>query len=44
MSLVISEEVLSASGLGAEELFLEVIVLLFSAGQIEFGKGQPEFN
>lgn len=38
MSLVISDDVLSASGLGAEELFLEVILLLFQKDKLSLGK------
>jgi predicted HTH domain antitoxin len=38
MSLVISDDVLSASGLKAEELFLEVILLLFQQDKLSLGK------
>ena len=38
MSLVISDDVLSASGLRAEELFLEVILLLFQQDKLSLGK------
>lgn len=38
MSLVISDAVLSASGLKAEELFLEVILMLFQQDKISLGR------
>ena len=38
MSLVISDHVLSASGLEAEELLLEVIVMLFQQDKLSLGK------
>lgn len=38
MSLVISDNVLTASGLKAEELFLEVILLLFQQDRLSLGK------
>ena len=38
MSLVISDNVLSASGLEAEELLLEVIVMLFQQDKLSLGK------
>ena len=38
MSLVISDAVLSASGLKEEELFLEVILLLFQQDKLSLGK------
>ena len=38
MSLLISDAVLSASGLKEEELFLEVIILLFQQDKLSLGK------
>ena len=38
MSLVISDDVLTASGLKAEELFLEVVLLLFQQDRLSLGK------
>lgn len=38
MSLLISDDVLSASGLKEEELFLEVILLLFQRDRLSLGK------
>ncbi|MGB3786765.1 MAG: UPF0175 family protein [Phormidesmis sp.] len=38
MSLVISDDVLTASGLKEEELFLEVILLLFQRDRLSLGK------
>lgn len=38
MSLVISDDVLTASGLKEEELFLEVILLLFQQDRLSLGK------
>lgn len=38
MSLVISDDVLTASGLKEEELFLEVILLLFQRDNLSLGK------
>ena len=38
MSLVISEEVVKASGLSGEELLLEIILLLFQRDKISLGK------
>ena len=38
MGLVISDDVLTASGLEAEELFLEVILLLFQKDRLSLGK------
>ena len=38
MSLVISEEVVKASGLSAEELLLEIILLLFKQDKLSLGK------
>lgn len=38
MGLVISDDVLAASGLKANELFLEVILLLFQKDRLSLGK------
>lgn len=38
MSLTIPDAVLSASGLKAEELFLEIILLLFQRDKLSLGK------
>ena len=38
MGLVISDDVLTASGLDAEELFVEVILLLFQKDRLSLGK------
>ena len=38
MGLVISDDVLAASGLEANELFLEVILLLFQKDRLSLGK------
>lgn len=38
MSLTIPDTVLSASGLKAEELFLEIILLLFQRDKLSLGK------
>ena len=38
MGLVISDDVLTASGLKAEELFLEVVLLLFQQNRLSLGK------
>ena len=44
MSLVISDDVLSASGLKEEELFLEVILLLFQQEKLSLGKAAELLN
>lgn len=38
MSLVISDQVLQASGLSPRELFLEIVLLLFQQDRISLGK------
>ncbi|WP_017716597.1 UPF0175 family protein [Kamptonema formosum] len=38
MTLVISEEIVKASGLSEEELLLEVVLLLFKQDKISLGK------
>jgi predicted HTH domain antitoxin len=38
MSLVISDDLLKASGLREEELFLEIVVLLFQQEKLSLGK------
>jgi predicted HTH domain antitoxin len=38
MSLVISDDVLKASGLTADSLFLEIILLLFQQEKLSLGK------
>jgi predicted HTH domain antitoxin len=38
MSLVISDDLLKASGLREEELFLEIILLLFQQEKLSLGK------
>jgi predicted HTH domain antitoxin len=38
MSLVISDDVLQASGLTADSLFLEIILLLFQQEKLSLGK------
>jgi predicted HTH domain antitoxin len=38
MSLVIDSEIVKASGLSAEQLLVEVVLLLFQQGKISFGK------
>ncbi len=38
MSLIISDEVVKASGMSEEELFLEVILLLFQQEKISLGR------
>ena len=38
MSLVISDELLKASGLKEEELFLEIVLLLFQQEKLSLGK------
>ena len=38
MSLVISDELLKASGLKEDELFLEIVLLLFQQEKISLGK------
>lgn len=38
MSLVISDDLLKASGLTEEELFLEIILLLFQQDKLSLGK------
>ncbi|WP_414530891.1 UPF0175 family protein [Nodularia chucula] len=38
MSLVISDEIIQASGLSEQELILEVIILLFQKNNISIGK------
>jgi predicted HTH domain antitoxin len=38
MSLVISDEIVKASGLSEEELLLELVVLLFQQDKISLGK------
>lgn len=44
MSLVISDDVLSASGLKAEELLLEVILLLFQQDRLSLGRAAELLN
>lgn len=38
MSLVISEEILKASGLSSGELLLEIVIMLFQQEKISIGK------
>lgn len=38
MSLVVSDEIVKASGLSEDELLLEVVVLLFKLDKISLGK------
>ena len=44
MGLVISDDVLTASGLREEELFLEVILLLFQRDKLSLGKAAELLN
>ncbi len=44
MSLVISDDVLTASGLKKEELFLEVILMLFQQDKLSLGKAAELLN
>ena len=49
MSLVISDNVLQASGLSPKELFLEIVLLLFQQDRISLGKaskllGMPQIR
>ncbi|MDY7022183.1 MAG: UPF0175 family protein [Cyanobacteriota bacterium] len=38
MSLIISDEIIKASGMSEDELFLEVILLLFQQDKISLGR------
>jgi predicted HTH domain antitoxin len=44
MSLLISDEVLQASGLTENELFLEVVLLLFQQDKLSLGKAAELLN
>ena len=44
MALMISDEVLSASGLTENELFLEVVLLLFQQEKFSLGKAAELLN
>lgn len=44
MSLVISDDLLAASGLKEEELLLEVILLLFQRNSLSLGKAAELLN
>lgn len=44
MSMVISDEVVKASGMSEEELFLEIVLLLFKQDKISLGKAAELLN
>ena len=44
MSLIISDEIVKASGLSEEELFLEIVLLLFKQDKISLGKAAKLLN
>ncbi len=44
MSLVISDEIVKASGLSEDELFLEIVLLLFKQDKISLGKAAELLN
>ena len=44
MSLVISDEIVRASGLSEEELLMEVVLLLFKEDRISLGKAAELLN
>jgi len=44
MSLVISDEIVKASGLSEDELFLEIVLLLFQQDKISLGKAAELLN
>lgn len=44
MSLVISEEIVKASGLSEQELIIELVLLLFQQDKISLGKAAEFLN
>ncbi|MBO1347136.1 MAG: UPF0175 family protein [Hormoscilla sp. GUM202] len=44
MSLIISDEIVKASGLSEDELFLEIVLLLFKQDKISLGKAAELLN
>ena len=44
MSLIISDEIVKASGLSEDELFLEIVLLLFQQDKISLGKAAELLN
>lgn len=44
MSLVISEDIVKASGLSEQELIIELVLLLFQQGKISLGKAAELLN